>query len=114
MAKEDPLLLSFLEPIIFNKKDFETLKKVTVMLKEGRMDGKGFKKTILNQRVRILKEMLGMIPFYQQTAFKNEALIEHASDSTDALQEELSEKDEFLEQVGARINAIMKRLMEDD
>ena len=73
------ILYGLLEKIIFNEKDFSGLKEAINQFSLGQMESKILRKKIINSRIRILEELLDIIPFYMNQAGKNQSIEEFAN-----------------------------------
>ncbi|MFX0134765.1 MAG: hypothetical protein ACFFDN_14080 [Candidatus Hodarchaeota archaeon] len=112
-ATREKFLSNSLEKIIFNENDFNTLKQTINDLTLGLIDSKKLKQTIINSRFRLLEELLEFFPFYlKHDNFQNsvEEFTKESENPDAHLIEELREKDEFLQELGHRIDNIFNML----
>ncbi len=113
MKSDGKLLSDLLERIIFNEKDFSDFKSAIFNISTGNSDPRLLKEKIINSRVRILEELKDLFPFYINQINKQQSLDIFINDNNNSgLIEELREKDEFLTEIGNRINKITKKLKE--
>ena len=90
----------FLEKVIFDHEELNSLKKAINELTVGTLKPQLFKRIILNSYVRILEDITSFIPFVL-----NQHLYSLKSYNPELLKE-LKEKDAFFEELGQKINKI--------
>jgi hypothetical protein len=101
----NPIINKTLEKIVFKENDFKDLKDIINGLKEGRYNFQQLKKKIIESRIRILKDITEFINFYinqQQGTPKSNEMFE--------IQQDLQEKEKFLELIARRIEKIYQAL----
>jgi len=106
-------LSNSLEKIVFNENDFNKLKQTINDLTLGLIEPKILKEIIINSRFRLLEELLEFFPFYlKRDSFQNsvEEFTKDSENPDPRLIEELKEKDEFLQELGNRIDNIFNKL----
>jgi hypothetical protein len=109
----EKFLSNSLEKIIFDENDFNKLKQTINDLTLGLIEPKKLKEIIINSRFRLLEELLEFFPFYLKHDNFQHSVEEYAKESVNPdsrLIEELKEKDEFLQELGNRINNIFNKL----
>ena len=109
----EKFLSNSLEKIIFNENDFNNLKQTINDLTLGLIEPKKLKEIIINSRFRLLEELLEFFPFYlKHDGFQLsvEEFTKVSENPDPRLIEELKEKDEFLQELGNRIDNIFNKL----
>jgi len=112
-STREKFLSHSLEKIIFNENDFNNLKQTINDLTLGLIEPKKLKEIIINSRFRLLEELLEFFPFYlKHDSFQHsvEEFTKESEDPDPRLIEELKEKDEFLQELGNRIDNIFNKL----
>ena len=112
-STREKFLSNSLEKIIFNENDFNNLKQTINDLTLGLIEPKKLKEIIINSRFRLLEELLEFFPFYlKRDSFQNsvEEFTKESENPDLSLIEELKEKDEFLQELGFRIDNIFNKL----
>ena len=112
-STREKFLSNSLEKIIFNEADFNGLKQTINDLTFGLIEPKKLKEKIINSRFRLLQELLEFFPFYLKRDSFQHSVEDFAKESENPdpdLIEELKEKDEFLQELGNRINNIFNKL----
>ena len=109
------VLKSFLEEILFNKDDFTALKTLINSLHENKIQPKDLRKIIIEQRFKILENLLGFIPFqikYEVEQGKVNNFAENGRENNfhQKLCEELEEKEALLEKIAQRVFNISTQL----
>jgi len=104
-------LNEMLEKMLFNEKDLNGLKIAIENMNMGKISPKELRKYIIESRVKIIEKLLKFFPFYLKQVTIEQSLDEFAQpDISIELEQELQEKNKFLEEVGFRINRIHAKL----
>lgn len=112
-STHETFLSNSLEKIIFNENDFNNLKQTINDLTLGLIEPKKLKEIIINSRFRLLEELLEFFPFYlKHDSFQHsvEEFTKESENPDPSLIEELKEKDEFLQELGNRVDNIFNKL----
>ncbi|MHA1294441.1 MAG: hypothetical protein ACTSQJ_17500 [Promethearchaeota archaeon] len=105
------ILYGLLERIIFNEKDFSTLKEIINEVIIGKKEPKKLKKAIIHSRIKILKELLEIFPFYiEQMNKKNSVENFTFNNEKSKIMKELREKNDLLINISQRIERIYNSL----
>ena len=109
------VLRSFLEEILFNRDDFTALKMLINNLYENKIQPKDLRQIIIEQRFKILENLLGFIPFqirHEVEQGKVNDFAENGRENTSnpKLCEELEEKEALLEEIAQRVFNISAQL----
>jgi len=100
-----------LEKMLFNEKDLNTLKIAIDNMNMGKISPKALRKYIIESRVKMIEKLLKFFPFYLKQATIEKSLEEFGQPHTNIkLEQELQEKDKFLEEVGFKVNKIHEEL----
>ena len=102
------LLLEMIEQILLNEKELESLKLLINDLSTGKIDSKQLKIAIIKSRANALKRIINIFPFFHKR-ITNQQEIDKFTVSNPIhpeLIQELEEKNNFLEEIGARIDKI--------
>ncbi len=104
-------LNEMLEKMLFNEKDLNILKIAIDNMNMGKISPKELRKYIIESRVKIIEKLLKFFPFYLKQVTIEKPLEALAQPHTNIkLNQELQEKNEFLKDVGSRVNKIHKEL----
>jgi len=112
------VLFNFLEEIFFEKKERVKLKKAIVKVGENELEPEDLWEQLVQARVKIIEALLNKIPFLIETSMKDQYIQDFANQKIpkEALkklkekEQEIKEKDEFLAQIGGRIDDIFKKM----
>lgn len=104
------LLLGMIEQIILNENELETLKLLINDLSAGKIDSKQLKIAIIKSRATALKRIFDIFPFYHKRIINQHEIDKFTSEISPELTQELEEKNNFLEEIGVRINKIVNCL----
>ncbi len=114
ITPEKKVLKKMLESYVLNEDDLIVLKNAINDLINGNISKKRFRTLIIQNKVKIVKEMLDLFPFYQKQLDKTSVVLDNKVLKDNAkikdLKTEIKEKDDFLHQSGIRINKIFKKL----
>ncbi|MGB5911343.1 MAG: hypothetical protein WBH31_09140 [Promethearchaeia archaeon] len=99
-----------LEDVLLNKTELNNLKSIIKDVASGKGSDKFLREQIIKNRINIIKDLLKLFPFFTTSVRDTNKI----SMPINTLQEELQEKNAFLEQVGQRINNIYNRLKKQD
>ena len=100
-------LNEMLEKMIFNEKDLNTLKIAIENMNMGKISPKELRKYIIASRGKIIEKLLKFFPFYlKQTTIEKSMEKFTKPDINIKLEQELQEKNKFLEEVGFKVNKI--------
>ena len=111
MKSNEKLLSDLLEKIIFNEKDFEDFKSAIFNVSTGKNNARLLKEKIISSRARILEELKDLFPFYINQINKKQSIENFVIDgNSSGCIEELKVKDDFLTEIGSRIDGILKKI----
>ena len=109
----EKLLSDLLEKIIFNENDLIEFQTIITNVSSGINSPRSLKEKIISSRVRILDELKDLFPFYMNQTNKKQGIEEFVENNQNSdLIEELKEKNEFLSDIGNKINNIYEKLKE--
>lgn len=108
--KSKSVLEQALEDILLNESEFDNLKRIIKQAITGEKSDKFLRQYIFKFLIKKKDALLQFFPSYA----KVENDTNHNTLPSKELQKELQEKNEFLEQVGVRINNIYKKLKEKE
>lgn len=105
-------LLEMIEQIILNKQELETLKLLINDLSTGKIDSKQLKIAIIKSRANALKRLIDIFPFFHKRIVNQKEIDKFTGNNTidPGIIQELEEKNNFLEEIGIRINKIVNSL----
>ena len=106
------LLHGLLEKIIFNEKDFETLKQAINDMTSGRIEPKELREKIIYSRMRILEEIIEIFPFYVEQ-LNNKISIDKFTTDNNNLNEntlKIEENDELLTQISYKLDTLYQKI----
>lgn len=98
-----------LESIVFNKTDLNNLKSIIKDVASGKTNDKLLREEIVKTRIKLIKYLMQFIEFFVKSIKDTNEI----SIPTNALQEDLQEKDALLEQLGQRLTTIYTKLTEN-
>ena len=111
MAKENLNLYQQIEKILFNENNLNTLKNSISNLSKGVLTSKRVKEQIIEFRLNAVKEIVKLFNFYHKQLTIVTSLDEYSSiPNNHNLEQELSEKNQFLQVVAKRIRDIYSKL----
>jgi len=100
-----------LEKMLFNEKDLNALKIAIDNMNMEKISPKELRKYIIESRVKIIEKLLKFFPFYLKQVTIEKSLEDFSRPHTNIkLEQELQEKNEFLKEVGSRVNKIHVKL----
>lgn len=103
----EKLLSENLEKILFQERDFNTIKDTLNNLLIGAIEPKTFKEVLVELRFKLFNELINFFPFYNERCKNNKALNEFTSLTTTS---EVKKRDELLTEVATRLDTIYTRL----
>ena len=107
----DDMLFGVLEKSLFKEERLDTVKVSVKKLELGKISAKEFKQLIIRNNLDVLEELRKNLSFYFAHAFKQEEVINFSNgEDFSLLKNDLDEKNEFLAQIGQKINSICKQL----
>ena len=110
----EKLLSDLLEKIIFNENDLNEFKTAIINVSTGKIHPKLLKEKIISSRLRILEELLDLFPFYIKHINKKQSIKNFVeTDQNPNVIKELREKNEFLTEIGSRLDIIYEKLQKD-
>ena len=114
MYPKNKVLNDLLEKILFNEKDFKDFKSAILAISLGKNDSNLLKEIIISSRVRILEELKDLFPFYMNQINKKQSIKNFVeTDQNPNVIKELREKNEFLTEIGSRLDIIYEKLQKD-
>lgn len=103
-----------LEKLVFDDGDLTNLKVSIDKVVTGQISRRQFRETIIESRSRIFERITEFIPFYLRQKKKDEALNKFTEPDnhmiSSELEEQLNEKNRFIEEVGIKISNIYEKL----
>jgi len=103
-----------LEKLVFDDGDLTNLKVSIDKVMTGQISRRQFRETIIESRSRIFERITEFIPFYLRQKKKDDALNKFAEPDNhmihSELEEQLNEKNRFIEEVGIKISNIYEKL----
>lgn len=107
-------LNEILEKLVFDDGDLTNLKVSIDKVIIGQISRRQFRETIIESRSRIIERITEFIPFYLRQKKKDDALNKFAEPNNNMisseLEEQLNEKNRFIEEVGIKISNIYEKL----
>ncbi|MHA2390623.1 MAG: hypothetical protein ACXAEX_01535 [Promethearchaeota archaeon] len=105
------LLSEMIEKILFDEKDLENLKELINNVSLGKIDPKSLKTMIINNRVKIMRRILNVFPFYRKRVENQQELDKFSrNENTSTLLKDLEERNNLLQLVGEKIHNIEMKL----
>ena len=106
------LLLEMIEQILLNEKELESLKLLINDLSAGKIDSKQLKIAIIKSRSNALKRIINVFPFFHKRIINQQEIDKFTVNNSihPELIQELEEKNNFLEEIGIRIDRIANTL----
>ncbi|MFX0019568.1 MAG: hypothetical protein ACFFAK_01945 [Promethearchaeota archaeon] len=105
--KISTILEDALDDVLLKKEEFYKLKLIINQAVSGKISEKQLREYILKSRIKMKEDLLKFFPSYVR--LENDT---HHNLTSDRLLKELKERNEFLEQIGGRINTIYHGLKE--
>lgn len=103
-----------LEKLVFDDGDLTNLKVSIDKVVTGQISRRQFRETIIESRSRIFERITEFIPFYLRQKKKDDALNKFTEPDnhmiSSELEEQLNEKNRFIEEVGIKISNIYEKL----
>lgn len=105
-------LVEMIEQILLNKQELETLKALINDLNAGKINSKQLKIAIIKSRAKALKRVIDIFPFFHKRIINQQEIDKFTGVNNYHLEldQELEEKNIFLEEVGIRIHKIVSNL----
>ena len=107
-------LNEILEKLVFDDGDLTNLKVSIDKVITGQISRRQFRETIIESRSRIFERLTEFIPFYLKQKKKNDTLNKFAEPDNQMinseLEEQLNERNRFIEEVGIKISNIYEKL----
>ena len=106
------LMIEMIEQVLLNEKDLESLKLLIKDLSVGRIDSKQLRIAIIKSRANALERIIEIFPFFHKRILNQQEIDKFTADNNShpELIQELKEKNNFLEEIGIRINKIVSNL----
>ena len=104
------MLQNSIESIVFPEEEVENLKQIINELPVSKATKEILIKIIIQFGLRIIKELKDFIPYYFKHLLKSQKIENFSDDSK--LKKDLEERNEFLEIIDRKIEAIYKKLSE--
>ena len=110
--EQKKLLLEMIEQVLLNEKELESLKLLINDLSTGKIDSKQLKLAIIKSRANALKRIIDIFPFFHKRIIYQQEIDKFTVDNNihPELIQELKEKNNFLEEIGIRINKNVSQL----
>lgn len=104
-------LYDMLEKIILDKNDLGILKTDIDKVSTGEISPKKFRKQIFDNRISFIERIIEFAPYYVKRKGNIKSLDEFTREKEDPkLDEELIKKKKLIEEIGLRVNKIVKKL----
>ena len=107
-------LNEILEKLVFDDGDLTNLKVSIDKVITGQISRRQFRETIIESRSRIIERITEFIPFYLRQKKKDDVLNKFTEPDnhmiSSELEEQLNEKNKFIEEVGIKISNIYEKL----
>lgn len=111
VIKKDDRLYSLLEKIIFNENEFKLLKTTINEVSEGKIQPKSLRNLIIQDRIRILEDLVEFFPFYIQYSVQqfNKSIERNSYQTDEILNQKIKEREKLLEIIAKRLNDLVNK-----
>ena len=109
VLKKDNRLYTLLEKIIFNENEFKLLKTIINDVANNKVHPKSLRKLIVEDKIRILEDLVEFFPFYVQYSVKqcNGNAESNRYHINEILNQKIEYRENLLETIAKRLNKLV-------
>ncbi|MFX1479635.1 MAG: hypothetical protein ACFFCI_16050 [Promethearchaeota archaeon] len=113
--KKEHIFFEMIEKILFDERELEILKSLITDVSTGKIPPKKLKLAIIENRARIINRISHIFPFYYKQ-LTNQREIDNFTynGNISNVENELEEKNKFLEELGEKLYTIKTKLLQNN